>query len=242
MNHSVPLPVHNLICLAHRGASGHEPENTLRAVEKAISLGAPWVEVDVYPVEQELVVIHDERLERTTNGSGRVTEQSLSYLRSLDAGKGERIPLLREVFDLVSGRAGINVELKGKDTAAPVAALIDEYVNNRGWPYEQVIVSSFHHDELRLVKALQPRIRIGALISSIPRDGAGFAEDMEAYSVHVKLKSVTKEFVEDAHQRGLKVFVFTVNAPDDIGRMRAIGVDGVFTDFPELVTGCRDMS
>jgi len=241
MEHSVPFPVHNLLCFAHRGASGHEPENTLRAIEKAIMLGAPWVEVDVYAVEQELVVIHDERLERTTNGSGLVTEQSLSYLRSLDAGKGERIPLLREVFDLVSGRAGVNVELKGRDTAVLVTSLIDVYVNSRAWSYERVIVSSFDHDELRRVRDLQPRIRIGALISRLPQDGAGFAEAMGAYSVHVKMKVVTGEFVEDAHQRGLKVFVFTVNSPEDIGRMRALGVDGVFTDFPELMSCCQDM-
>jgi glycerophosphoryl diester phosphodiesterase len=90
-----------MICFGHRGAAGYAPENTLASVEKAISLGADWVEVDVYAVENELVVIHDDRLERTTNGSGYIIEQSLEYLRSLDAGEGEKIPFLREIFDLV---------------------------------------------------------------------------------------------------------------------------------------------
>ena len=89
-----------LVCFAHRGASGHEPENTLSAVEKAIELGADWIEVDVHAVKGELIVVHDERLERTTNGGrGYVTEKPLAYLRSLDAGKGQRIPALREILD-----------------------------------------------------------------------------------------------------------------------------------------------
>ena len=114
-----------LICFAHRGASGHEPENTLSAVEKAIELGADWIEVDVYAVKGELIIIHDERLERTTNGTGYVRDTSLAYLRSLDAGKGQCIPTLREVLDSVDRRAGINVELKGPNTAGLAVSLIE---------------------------------------------------------------------------------------------------------------------
>ena len=88
-------PKREFICFAHRGASGHEPENTLLAIEKALSMGAPWIEIDVFCVEGELVVIHDERLEYTTSGRGYVTEKTLAHLRTLDAGKGQRIPLLR---------------------------------------------------------------------------------------------------------------------------------------------------
>jgi glycerophosphoryl diester phosphodiesterase len=228
--------LNNLICFAHRGASGHEPENTLLSIEKAISLGAQWIEIDVYAVENELVVIHDERLERTTNGTGYVMDQSLEYLRSLDAGKGQKIPLLREVLNLISKRVGVNVELKGTKSAHPVTALIADYVKNNDWNYEQFLVSSFDHNELKKVKALQPKIKLGALISSVPFHYARFAENLEAYSVHIKIKSVNKEFVDDAHRRKLKVFVFTVNSLVDIERMRSIGVDGIFTDYPELVS------
>jgi glycerophosphoryl diester phosphodiesterase len=103
------------ICFAHRGASGHEPENTLAAAVKAVDLGAHWIEVDVYALKTELIVIHDDRIERTTNGAGYVMEKTLDYLQSLDAGKGQRIPTLREVFDAVDRRSGINVELKGSE-------------------------------------------------------------------------------------------------------------------------------
>jgi glycerophosphoryl diester phosphodiesterase len=224
-----------LICFAHRGASGHEPENTLLAIEKALSLGAPWIEIDVFCVEGELVVIHDERLEYTTNGRGYVTEKTLAHLRTLDAGKGQRIPLLREVFDLVERRAGINVELKGAGTAVPTVKLVRDYIMNRSWRYDQVLLSSFDHRELSRVKPLDPDIRTGALILGIPRRYAEFAEELQAFSVHAGFAFANRAFVEDTHRRGLKFFVYTVNLPDDLDRVRTMGADGVFTNFPELV-------
>ncbi|MBW2092706.1 MAG: glycerophosphodiester phosphodiesterase [Deltaproteobacteria bacterium] len=225
-----------LICFAHRGASGHEKENTLPAMEKAIALGAEWVELDVYAVEGELVVIHDQRLERTTNGSGYVMEKSLKYLRSLDAGNGQTIPTLREVLDLVDRRVGINVELKGFNTAEPAISLVNDYVKNRGWSYDQFILSSFNHYELVSAKSLQPEIKIGAFVAGIPLGYARFAQELGAYSVHPYLEFLNKPFVKDAHERDLKIFVFTVNHPEDLARVEALGVDGIFTNFPELVT------
>ena len=224
-----------LICFAHRGASGHEPENTLSAVEKAISLGTDWIEVDVYAVKGELIVIHDERLERTTNGAGYVRDKSLADLRSLNAGKGQRIPTLREVLDSVNRRAGINVELKGPKTARLAVILIEEYVRERQWNYEQFIVSSFNRRQLIKVKKLNPHIRIGILIDLPRRHYAIFARRYDAYSVHVQIDLARARFVARAHERGLKVFVYTVNSSEDIDRLQALGVDGIFTDFPELV-------
>jgi glycerophosphoryl diester phosphodiesterase len=224
-----------LICFAHRGASGHEPENTLSAVDKAIDLGADWIEVDVYAVKGELIVIHDERFERTTNGTGYVRDKSLAYLRSLDAGKGQCIPTLREVLDSVDRRAGINIELKGPKTAGLAVSLIEEYVKERQWNYEQFIVSSFNRRQLIKVKKLNPHIRIGILIDLPRRHYAIFARRYDAYSVHVQIDLASARFIARAHERGLKVFVYTVNNPEDIDRLQVLGVDGIFTDFPELV-------
>jgi glycerophosphoryl diester phosphodiesterase len=222
-------------CFAHRGASGHEPENTLSAVEKAIDLGADWIEVDVYAVKGELIVIHDERLDRTTNDTGYVRDKSLAYLRSLDAGKGQRIPILREVLDSVDRRAGINIELKGPKTEGLAVSLIEEYVKERQWNYEQFAVSSFNRRQLIKVKKLNPHIRIGILIDLPRRHYAIFARRYDAYSVHVQIDLASARFIARAHERGLKVFVYTVNNPEDIDRLQVLGVDGIFTDFPELV-------
>lgn len=226
-----------LFCFGHRGAAGHEPENTLRSIRRALELGADGIEVDAYFVDGELVVIHDATLQRTTNGRGRVADHSFAQLRALDAGLGEQIPTLTEVFDTVAHRAVINVELKGPRTAAPVAMLVSDYVQHRGWRWEEFLVSSFDHEQLKTAKQLVPALRIGALINRVPRGLAAFAERLGAWSVNPHRLCVSPALVADAHQRGLKVFVFTVNEPKDLARMKAMGVDGVFSDFPERVRG-----
>ncbi len=226
---------HKLFCFGHRGARGHEPENTVRSVRKALELGADGIEVDVHFPDGKLVVIHDDTLARTTNGHGRVAKKSFAYLRSLDAGSGERIPTLAEIFDAVNRRAVVNVELKGPHTAAPVAALIAEYVNRHGWSFDDFLVSSFDHARIREARQCCPELRIGTLINETPRDLAKFAEAMGAWSLHASKRCVTPRLVADAHQRGLKVFVFTINQPGEIVWMKTLGVDGIFSDFPERV-------
>jgi glycerophosphoryl diester phosphodiesterase len=223
-----------LLCIGHRGAMGHEPENTLSSIRKALVLGTPCVEVDVYRVDGRLVVFHDDRLERTTNGAGYLCEQSFEYLRSLDAGGGQGIPTLEEVCEVIDSKACLNIELKGPCTAAPVAELISNLIEN-GWDKEAILVSSFNHRELLEVKRLNQDIKLGALICGLLVDDSKFAEDLGAFSVHPSLDFVDQRFVDDAHARGLKIYVYTVDHPEDIAKMHKLGVDGVFTGFPERV-------
>ncbi len=223
-----------LLCIGHRGAMGHAPENTLLSFKKALELGAPCVEMDVYHLDGNLLVFHDERLERTTNGSGYLLDHDFETLRSLDAGDGERIPTLLEVFETVDMRAGVNIELKGPGTARPVVDFISAR-RKQGWRNDLILVSSFNHRELQEVRRMDPSIRLGALMVGLPVDDAAFAAALGAYSVHLSLEFIDRGIVEDAHLRGLRVFVFTVNHPDDIDRMERLGVDGVFTNYPERV-------
>lgn len=222
-----------MICIGHRGACGHEPENTLRSVRRGLELGAQGIEVDVYFVDGELVVFHDAKLDRTTNGKGVLARKTFAFLRTLDAGKGERIPTLREVFEEVGRRAFINVELKGARTAKPVSALIHEYVTRHHWRYEDFMVSAFNRRELRAVT--DPQIPIALLLTKPTRLYGLSARRVRASAVNPAARFVTKKFVENAHDRGLRVFPYTVNTPAEIARLRHIGVDGVFTDFPERV-------
>jgi glycerophosphoryl diester phosphodiesterase len=231
MTPSNPPP---LICIGHRGARGHEPENTLRSVRRALALGVHGIEIDVRLVDGELIVLHDATLQRTTNGRGAAARKTFAQLRALDAGAGERIPTLREIFETVNRRVFINVELKGRGTAYPVEALIGEFVERRGWAHADFLVSSFHRGELRAIK--DPHIPIGLLLTRPTRLYALSARRVRAGVVSPALRFVTRRFVEDAHRRGLRVFVHTVNEPRDLERMREFGVDGVFTDFPERVS------
>lgn len=221
------------LCIGHRGAAAHEPENTLRSIRRALELGAHGVEIDVRFIDGELVVFHDDRLERTTNGQGRIARQQFEYLRTLDAGKGERIPTLREVFETVDRRALINVELKGRRTAAPVQALLREYLDERGWNPEHFLVSSFLRRELRSLT--DPRIRIGLLLTKPTLLYHVSARRVRAWSVHPAVRFTTGKFIAHAHRRSLQVIPYTANQPTTIARLRAMGADGVFTDFPERV-------
>jgi len=223
-----------MICIGHRGAMGYAPENTLKSFAMALELGAPWVEADVHYVDNHIIVMHDQRLERTTNGKGLLSEKDFTYLRSLDAGNGERIPTLEELLNLIGGKAGINIELKGPGTAEPVIELIRERIDSPG-DIDNFLISSFDHNTIKEVRSLDNRIKIGVLLDGFPETYPSIAEDLNAYSVNQKIDFVDREFVIDAHKRGLKVFVYTVNEPDDITKMEAMGVDGVFTNYPDRV-------
>lgn len=224
-----------LVCLAHRGASGHAPENTLAAFRKAIELGADWIELDVFVVENELVVIHDNRLERTTNGTGYVTGRSLSYLRSLDAGNGQQIPLLPEVLDMAALQIKINIELKGPNTAGPVATLVKTSVKDHGWGYDDFLVSSFDHRQVKEIKTRCPALPVAPNITGVPLGLDRLAADLSPFSIHVDADFLSAELISDIHNLGCLAFVFTANTAEEIERLRDMGADGVFTNFPERV-------
>jgi glycerophosphoryl diester phosphodiesterase len=225
-----------MLKIGHRGAMGYEPENTLLSFQKALDLGVDMVELDVYVCKTgELVVIHDDRLERTTNGRGCVWEKTLEELKNLDAGKGQKIPTLKEVFDLINKKVQINIELKGENTAEPVSEAIKYFILQNGWKEEMFLVSSFNHQELKKFKELMPNIRIGILITEIPINYAKIAQDLNAWSINPSMEFINQTFIDDAHSRGLKVLIWTVNSSEDIKRMKSLGVDGVFSNFPDRI-------
>ncbi len=221
-------------CIGHRGASGYAPENTLASFQLAIDMGCPWIELDVYQIEGQLLVLHDDTLERTTNGEGNIEQQSFAYLRSLDAGNGQQIPTLPEVIEQINHRAGINVELKGRDTAAAVVNLIHRY-QNIGWSSDEFFISSFQHDQLQTVHNIDHALKLGALFSKPVVNLIGKAQALDAYSINIGLRMAEKPLIEQAHAAGLKVFVYTVNEVPDIVKTKMLGVDGVFTNYPDRV-------
>ncbi|WP_323965143.1 glycerophosphodiester phosphodiesterase [Aeromonas hydrophila] len=219
--------------IAHRGASGLAPENTLKAIRLALALGAGAIEIDVQLADGELWVFHDRRLERCTDGSGVLTAQSRAYLASLDAGEGEGIPTLWQLMEAIAGQAELHIELKGAQTADEVARLTRRAEAELGFAPTQWVVSSFHHPELARFAALRPDIRLGALTSTIPLTLAKFAAELGAWSLNCDVDFVDQSLVQDAHDRGLKVLVYTVDEPADQAMLAAIGVDGIFTNRPD---------
>ena len=222
--------------IGHRGAAGHAPENTLKSFHKAVELGADIVELDVHLCATgEPVVIHDDTVDRTTDGSGKVQDLSLDDLRRLDAGDGERVPALAEVIDEMSGRAALNVELKGLGCMDRVHEVVSDAVREGLVSHDGLLVSSFHLGMLEWMRALSEDVRLGVLVGEAPGKVFEFAQRVGAYSVNPYHKRMSLEFVFMAHSLGLKVYPWTVNKPGDIARAKAMGVDGVISDYPERV-------
>ncbi|MCW8879680.1 MAG: glycerophosphodiester phosphodiesterase family protein [Kangiellaceae bacterium] len=218
--------------IAHRGASGHEPENTLLAIQAAMDMQVDGIEIDVHLAGDELMVIHDRWLDKTTNGQGRVGDKAVEELKQLDAGKGQKIPTLWEVLELVDGRCDLNIELKSEKTVKPLVGTLYKAIKLLGFRQLQFIISSFNHHLLKEIKESDPTWRIGALTASRPLDYSTFAQQLNAYSIHMDVDFVDRAFVRDAHRRGLKVFVYTVDHEQDIQDLMAMNVDGIFTNFP----------
>lgn len=228
--------MHKTLRFGHRGASGYMPENTIASFNKAIELGVDMVEFDVHRCKTgEIVVMHDDTVDRTTNGHGRVADLTLDELRALDAGKGEKVSTLEEVLDAINHRVGAVVELKEEAAVEQTAAIINRAIDERGWASDQFSVTAFDHYLLRAFHALCPRVHLGAILAGNPIDYAQFGERLGAASVNMAYPFLTRAFVEDAHNRGLQVFAWPVDEPRDIEWMKSIGVDGIFSNFPDRI-------
>lgn len=228
------------IIIGHRGAAGEAPENTLASFALALSQGAQAIELDVHITKDgEIVVCHDGTLDRTTNGSGLICNQQWADIQRLDAGswfsekfKGERIPLLSEVFDRVPKGTLINVEVKhayeGRMESALLAFLRE--VNR----YEDVVVSSFDHKVIQRLKRAEPALKVGLLYGANLIDHAAYAKllEIEAYSLHPHHHSFDGADMALAKADGLAVYPYTVNELSDYQRMIIAGVTGIITDFP----------
>ncbi|HVT35961.1 MAG TPA: glycerophosphodiester phosphodiesterase family protein [Nevskiaceae bacterium] len=224
----------SFLIIGHRGAAGCAPENTLLALERGIRQGARAVEFDVqlHP-SGELFLLHDLTLDRTTNGKGLAERLPWDKLRALDAGGGQQIPTLGEALELVERQVLVNVELKTwNGTGAAVAQVLREHIAD-GWSPADFLVSSFHLPELFEFKQAAPEIPIGVLTCGVPLDWAAVTTELGAQALNISAEFVDAQLVDDAHKRGVKVYVYTVNRAEDVALLQRLGVDGVFTDFPE---------
>ncbi len=216
-----------MIIFGHRGAPGYPrtAENTIGSFTKALRAGATGLEFDVRRcADGQLVVIHDDTIDRTTNGRGQVAKLTYKQLRQFDAGFGEPIPLLSNVLEQFGGKCLLNIELKSWGIAQDVKKLV-----LMGGLENGVIVSSFDWDELR---TLVPDVPI-ALLAAKLRNLIVAAGEIDAAAIHPRCDLVTRSLVDHAHNANLHIHVWTVNDPQDVNTFRNLGVDGIFTDFPE---------
>ncbi|MFT5138443.1 MAG: glycerophosphoryl diester phosphodiesterase [Lysobacterales bacterium] len=228
-----------MIVIGHRGAAGHEPENTLRSFSRALSMQVDWVEFDVQGVDGELLVFHDDTLERTTNGAGMLAAQTFINLRKLDAGLGEQIPTLTEVLDLIDARISVNIEIKGPGIADAVDEIIRDYHSRSPAWNGRILVSSFDLSQMQALACREREYSLGLLYSGSCDEALARALELGAFSIHPALRQINQELVRKAHSASLKVLVYTVNNEKDIVAMQAMGVDGVFSDYPDRVIALK---
>ena len=230
--------IHNI---AHRGASAYEPENTLRAFDRAIEMGATMLELDVHlSQDRHPVVIRDADLSRVAKNGGRIPDMTLEQIKGFDVGQGERVPTLSEVIELVRGRAELYIELKGQRTPEVVVRTLQAtgFAN-------QAIVGSFFPWLPQRVKFLAPTIRTSVLIGQEYRevDFVEWALAVEADYVHpcwehaspTPHRLLTPELISDIRQRGLGVVLWHEERPAELRELAKFDVDGICTDTPDVL-------
>jgi len=232
--------------IGHRGAAGCAPENTRAGLRKARELGCRWVEFDVRLTrDKHLILLHDARLDRTTDGRGRAAALPLAAIHLHDAGawcgpgfKGERIPTLVDAVALL-GEIGIgaNVELKAgrgreAETGAATAALL-----RRSWPSHlpAPLISSFYQDALAAARARAPEIARGILFRAVPRNWRAVAESLDCAAIHADHRRLHPAIVAEIRQSGYPLLGYTVNDPARAHMLLEWGVTSVFSDVPHIL-------
>ena len=224
------------LVIGHRGAMGHETENTIASIEKAMELGVDMLEIDVFKIKSgEIVVFHDDSVERLTDGKGEIESYTLAELKALTVEGGHKIPTLQEVLDVMGGKTQLNIELKGRNTATDVNRMIEADVKAGKWKLNDFIISSFEWDELRDIRKLNSDVRIAILIEEDPIDALEVGKELNAEAINPSFKKLTAENNLKIKEAGFKIYPWTVNEPQDILHMKRFGVDGIITNYPERV-------
>lgn len=213
---------------AHRGASKLEPENTLRAFQRAVELGVAGIELDVQATADRVpVVIHDRDLSRTTDGSGHVDELTLAELQTLDAGKGERVPTLHEVLDLVGDRVHLDIEIKQAGIEREVVATLNRCAGVR------YAISSFDWRILETLRELLPEVELWPLTVVVSDALLAIAAKLKSPAVALYAPSYTADAADRLRDAGLKAMIWTVNDVANATRINDLGAWGLCTDVPE---------
>lgn len=217
--------------IGHRGAAGHAPENTLGAIQQGIALGVDFIEIDVRrTADGVLVILHDETVNRTTDGKGRIDRLSLQEIKTLSAGNSETIPTLEDALKAVAGRAGMLLELKVNGVVQQAVETVQ-----RAAFTDPVIYASFLHDELIQVRTFDPNASLMAIFGRLPRNPVVRAVTHGASYVGLRHDTATHRLVDACHRAGLLVCIYTADNPSDIQHGLSLGIDGVISNYPERI-------
>ena len=220
------------LIIGHRGSPYRYLENTLASFKAALAEAAQGIELDVHLCKSgEAVVIHDITLDRTTESKGKVADTPLAALQQLG------VPSLQEVLDTLGSNSYYFIEIKSLDSALPVAALVNERIK-QGWDREKLWIISFDHAALMQVRRNFPMIYLGASFETLPSNWLEITQAFGAQAIIPHYSLVNQDIIAQATASGLKLFPWTVNAPDTIKRLAKMGVNGIITDYPKAASEC----
>jgi glycerophosphoryl diester phosphodiesterase len=218
--------------IAHRGASFLEPENTIRAVERAIRMGTNFVEVDVrVSKDNRLVIMHDPYIDRTTDGNGLVKDYTLQELKKFDAGDGETIPTLDETISCVKDRVGLVIEIKEPGTEGKILKKINEN------ELENVILTSFYHKSIKNARKTDPSVDAGIIFTCQPVDVNQMVSNAGANIIFPSYRYMNEDMVKQAQNKGISVYPWTIDDPEIFEKFVEMGVDGIVTN--KLIEKCK---
>lgn len=234
--------------VAHRGATGYAPENTIAAFDLAVEMKADYIEIDVQRSKDgELVLIHDTTVDRTTDGTGKVGDLTFEQLRSLDAGswfgeqfEGEKIPTFDEILDRYHGKVGILVEMKSPELYPGIEEQVAEELKERNLDKpqnEKIIIQSFNFDSMKKMDKLLPKVPIGVLTSNRAHTTPEALQEFSTYAdwFNPSYGIVTKELVNQVHSLGMQIGSWTVRSQEAADFLFEMGVDAIITDYPDYV-------
>ena len=236
------------VVLGHRGAMGHAPENTIASFERGVALGSDAIELDVHlSRDGHIVVMHDQTVDRTTDGSGRIDDLTLAQIKELDAGssfssefRGEPIPTLEEVLAWAKGKTELVIEIKGHPVPQP--GLLEQVIAKLGESgmTDRAMVISFHHPTVALAKQIDPHLATGILYSAFLHDTVGISRTVRADSVRPSAGYWTADLVREVHEAGVSASSWTANDRETMTRLLDMGVDSIGTNFPDLLRALLD--
>ena len=231
-----PATSQQIQVFGHRGAMGHATENTVLSVQKALAFGVDGVEIDVFRCKSgEIIVFHDQTLDKLTNGSGKIEEKTLKQLNALKVMGSEPIPTLDKIINVINGSTRLNIELKGKNTAEGVFKIMKKAIESGSWKADQLFVSSFDWDELRDFKKRTSEFGIAVLTEKNPLDAIPVAREFNAFAINPKHSHLTQKIINEIHSEGFEIYTWTLNEKNRIEELIFQGVDAIITDFPDRI-------
>lgn len=226
------------LVIGHRGAMGHETENTLASIQKALDLKVDGVEIDVFKCKSgEIVVFHDKDLSRLTDGEGLIEEKTFDELQALTVNGGHKIPLLKDALNLINGQCMVNIELKGTNIANSISKIVNMYIEFDMFSEEDIIVSSFDWAELEAFHKRNKNINIGVLTdeNQDPMEALPIAKKLKAKTIHSEGTTLTEDIVKNLKKRGYKIFVWFEKEPKSYKKTLDLRIHGVIVNHPDKI-------